>query len=1053
MSTATTPAAPVISSVSCTTGGTRPVFSLAWIIQQGYTGPFTIIVTTAGGTAVTGTASGMTPNGGTWTAGEDMNAQTTMYYVQVAVQSDPTIISDRAPLLFAPVTNITTAYDGITLSVGWTAAASAMPAGQTQIRLTTGGGSQVASVTSGTVAQFVVAPNLRKAGGTWTVKVTPVFDISSGPVSDPATVLYARPDVTAVAVVIPLETVNTTITVSGAGLPDSGDVWFIANLLQDGRAVATTAPIAGTRIGTRTWQFPAGFGIAADLAHDYAVTAALSSATAGTATGPDGSAMGLVLLTPMIDVVTTASGTDRTVTVTVLPPAGDWRISGSAISVLAPDGQPVTGGQASGTGLTHSVTLAGLTIGGAYTVIAAACRGSSTGPYTTTRLPLLTSAPALTTASLDGGVVTAAWNTVADAGVTGYRLDLVSGTGVMASGSFSGGSGSLPVPQLPAGDQGAAPSLVVTAMGSGTTGRTTGPASAALTLISEAVAVTGIAFPAAGGDVTATLSAAGQGEDGYTLELWKNGTLSQSLTSATTAVTVPAAALTDPASYTVRGRATRSNAAVKGPWSAFTPLGNIAPAGLAIAYDGATATLSWRAVEGASAYLVTGIPGSGGVLTTAPALTAAIAYASDQNPTLSVQAITGVTTGPAASAQVFAAGLYPTFAQDTAAAIIPATTPAMTAYQITIGLPQLFTTPPAAADLPAVAPFAIVEGTAPYTYALTIAGDPEALPWTFTADAVRPDLVTAWNGFLTALETATATPLAIQTVQAAIARAMPQTFVETLFFGYSFNPDKGYVDLLPGMVLRVEFEAYTSMPAGSTDQNYLNGFVTSAVARWQVGRMVKNGVTCTVLDEFVGLVTGQGGTAVPRPVPANRKVAGAGGLIDTGWSTMQQPLLRLVYPQAFPSCAQPGTPYPELNAVLLAASKLSDLEAATQAAHNGTDASARAAVLYFRGRTTLVAEIRILVNGVEQLVPLGTTLGDVLAARAQEPSAAGLPLTGIRLTRGTGPAPAGTPASYNAGGGQPLRVDWAPAANAAMTALPLMAGDRIEIGTPPAGAA
>jgi hypothetical protein len=1049
MSTATTPAAPVISSVSCTTGGTRPVFSLAWLIQQGYTGPFTIIVTTAGGTAVTGTASGMTPSGGTWTAGEDMNAQTTMYYVQVAVQSDPTIISDRAPLLFAPVTNITTAYDGITLSVGWTAAASAMPAGQTQIRLTTGGGSQVASVTSGTIAQFVVAPNLRTAGGSWTVKVTPIFDISSGPVSDPATVLYARPDVSAVAVTTPLDTVNTLITVTGANLPDSGDVWFVASLVQAGRVVATTAPLAGTHAGTRTWTMTAGFGIAADLAHDYAVTAALSSQTAGVATGPDGASMGLVLLPPTPEVVTTASGTDRTITVTITPPAGSSAINGSAISLLDAGGQPVAGGQASGTGLTHSVSPTGLTIGAAYTVIAAAGRGSSTGPYTTTGLPVLTSAPALTAATLDGGVVTASWNTVTDTGVTGYRLDLVSGTGVAASGSFSGGSGSLPVPQLPAGGQGAAPSLVVTPIGSSTTG----PASVALALISEAVAVTGIAFPAAGGDVTVTLSAAGQGEDGYALELWKNGTLSQSLTSGTTAVTVPASALTDPASYAVRGRATRSGASVKGPWSAFTPLGDIAPAGLAIAYDGATASLSWRAVDGASAYLVTGIPGSNGVLTTAPELSVAIAYASDQNPTLSVQAITGVTTGPATSAPVFAAGLYPTFAQDTAAAIIPATAPAMTAYQITIGLPQLFTTPPATADLPAVAPFAIVEGTAPYTYALTIAGDPEALPWTFTAEAVRQPLVTAWNSFLTALETATATPLAIQTVQAAIARAMPQTFAETLLFGYSFDPVNGHVDLLPGMVLRAEFEAYTTMPAGSPDQAYLNGFVTSGVARWQVGRIVKNGVTCTVLDEFVGLVTSQGGTTVPRPLPTNRKVAGAGGLIDTGWSTMQQPLLRLVYPQAFPSCAQPGTPYPELNAVLLAASKLSDLEAATEAAHNGSDASARAAVLYFRGRTTLVAEIRILVNGVEQLVPLGTTLGDVLATRAQEPATVGLPLTGIRLTRGTGPSPAGTPASYNAGGGQPLRVDWAPAANAAMTALPLMAGDRIEIGTPPAGAA
>lgn len=1049
MSTATTPAAPVISSVSCTTGGTRPVFSLAWLIQQGYTGPFTIIVTTAGGAAITGTASGMTPSGGTWTAGEDMNAQTTMYYVQVAVQSDPTIISDRAPLLFAPVTNITTAYDGITLSVGWTAAASAMPAGQTQIRLTTGGGSQVASVTSGTIAQFVVAPNLRTAGGSWTVKVTPVFDISSGPVSDPATVLYARPDVSAVAVTTPLDTVNTLITVSGAGLPDSGDVWFVASLVQAGRVVATTAPLAGTLAGTRTWTMTAGFGIAADLAHDYAVTAALSSQTAGVATGPDGASMGLVLLSPTLDVVTTASGTDRTISVTITPPAGSPAISGSAISLLGADGQPVAGGQASGTGLSHSVGPAGLTIGAAYTVIAAACRGSSTGPYTTTGLPVLTSAAALTGATLDGGVVTASWNTVTDTGVTGYRLDLVSGLGIVASGTFSGGTGSLSVPQLPAGAQGVAPSLVVTPIGSSTTG----PGSVALALISEAVAVTGIAFPAAGGDVAVTLSAAGQGEDGYALELWKNGTLSQSLTSATTTVTIPAAALADPASYTVRGRATRSNATVKGPWSTFTPLADIAPAGLAIAYDGATATLSWQAVAGASAYLVTGIPNSTGVLTTATALQVGIAYASDQNPTLSVQAISGVTTGPAAAAQLFTAGLYPTFAQDTAAAIIPATAPAMTAYQITIGLPQLFTTPPATADLPAVAPFAIVEGTAPYTYALTIAGDPEALPWTFTAEAVRQPLVTAWNSFLTALETATATPLAIQTVQAAIARAMPQTFAETLLFGYSFDPVNGHVDLLPGMVLRAEFEAYTTMPAGSPDQAYLNGFVTSGVARWQVGRIVKNGVPCTVLDEFVGLVTSQGGTTVPRPLPTNRKVAGAGGLIDTGWSTMQQPLLRLVYPQAFPSCAQPGTPYPELNAVLLAASKLSDLEAATEAAHNGTDASARAAVLYFRGRTTLVAEIRILVNGVEQLVPLGTTLGDVLATRAQEPATVGLPLTGIRLTRGTGPSPAGTPASYNAGGGQPLRVDWAPAANAAMTALPLMAGDRIEIGTPPAGAA
>jgi hypothetical protein len=86
------------------------------------------------------------------------------------------------------------------------------------------------------------------------------------------------------------------------------------------------------------------------------------------------------------------------------------------------------------------------------------------------------------------------------------------------------------------------------------------------------------------------------------------------------------------------------------------------------------------------------------------------------------------------------------------------------------------------------------------------------------------------------------------------------------------------------------------------------------------------------------------------------------------------------------------------------------------------------------------------VNNVEQYVPVGTTVGEILAERAMDPSAVNLPLTSLRLRRGIGPALVGSPAVYDVGAGAAVRLDWAPAGNAVLTGLPVLGGDKVDLG-------
>ncbi len=1051
-STTTSPIAPVLHSVTCTQAGDKPAFALTWT-SESTSLSVVINVTDAQGKAVAGTSQ-IGKNGGSWQASAILSGDQP-YYVQLSLDRAVGIVSAKALLLFVPVSGITTAYDGQRLTLSWKPL-SVVPQGFA-VLLQTAAGNQTALATVGNGIEFEVAAGIRDVAGPWSVLVTPHAPLSSGPQSAAATVYTARPLIRQARVIgstgpaAALTQLRLELEL-GATTPQSANV--VAAVRQGGEVVALSAPVQviwSDKLGTTTASVTGYF----NLGLVFEVTAALSAATAGQALGPESSGVPLLLAPPSgLQASVRVDGSQVLVTTTIEPAPGVAQPTGSVIALNGP-GLPATTGTL-GNGYSQTTTIANATIGGSYVAYAASAQGMSLSQWaggigndpgsaapSGTAYPIITTTPQLKWVKVVDGLARISWAAVPDNGVIGYLVTAMVEGAVVAQELFSGTLAVLAIT-----DNGA--SFSVAAVGA----NCTGPESAAVTALTGVASGLQASYPAAGGNCTLSWTpyeGRGAKASGYNLEIWSGEALLHSATTPDPSYLVPAGILTDAGGFSFRVSANAADGAVglRGPWTEQVPLLAAAPATLSVAYDGATLSAHWAAVVGATGYrlvlLEAGHESSTPWLVAAPASSVALPFAANKSYSLSVQAVGPGVTGPAAIAEVFQAGLYPQAAGQNVLTLIPATQPNMAAHELVIGLPQIFLTPPA--TLPAVAPFSLAAASAPYSWQLTIAGQADALPWSFSDTALRTDLLTAYNDFLSALEKATATPEGIRTVQAAIARAMPQTFAETLFYSYRFDPASGYVDLLPGMALRVEYEGYVSLPAGTADQLYLNGYVTSAVSRYPIGRGASGGASFPTLDAFVGLLTGQGGTTVPQPLVSGRKQGGAGGLIDSSTSTMSRPYLRLIYPQTFPAANQPGSPIPELTAILIAADKLSALEAATNAARAGQDASQYAGVIYFRGRATAVAEISVALDGTQQWVALGTTLGQLLATQAQEPAATALPISGLQLRRGIGPAPAGRPALYNASATTPLRVDWAPAANSGLTTLPLLGGDRITLGS------
>ena len=220
-----------------------------------------------------------------------------------------------------------------------------------------------------------------------------------------------------------------------------------------------------------------------------------------------------------------------------------------------------------------------------------------------------------------------------------------------------------------------------------------------------------------------------------------------------------------------------------------------------------------------------------------------------------------------------------------------------------------------------------------------------------------------------------------------IAEALPAPIDESLFYSAGLNAGFGlnsspFVDLLPGMRLRVDFAANQFVGPGSP----LNGLVGSGQSYFYIGR---DGNQRVVFDTFLGAIAAPETTA-----PLGQSTAS--GLSDLQAAGAPRRHYRLFYPTQLPPATAPGDSRLTRNVTLLGADTLADLKVATDAyTASGTIAGAASGNLpiiavSFRGRAVAVPEIGVYVNrrvadyrqSTLTYVPLGTTLRQLLDQQA-----------------------------------------------------------------------
>lgn len=920
--------------------------------------------------------------------------------------------SDPVPLLTTAPTGFATSYDGTVLRSAWTAVAGAT--GYTVTVLDANTPLASAGVSASESAIDVPMPRDRRYAVT--------VSVGSGGIVGP-------PAVGSVIAAVPLITrvdYDPTVGVSvewNALDSSTGATGYSLQLLEgDGPSgAAVVVPGVATGSGTIPGTLPAyrRFGVvmrataAGTLAPLGAVVPVLTATSELTAVEYDGAALSLRW-----------------------EPSSDERICGYEV-ILTVAGHPTS----------YYTTVPGFSLPGILSTaprVVVRCLGTqSIGPPCTSVTASVAARSQIASAAYDDGILIISVGAVPG---SSYRVSVFDGATEWVAQRTDATNTALAIRLDPARSYTASVRVV--------SGVAVGPPSPAAALICAPPAGVATAFAMSTAACTVSWTEVGAATGyGIRISAGPSVLVDTTVTGAGTTSYSVTARLDPTRSYVVRVRSLTNS--ISGPWSAPVDLLAAAPQNLTVGYDGAAAKLQWDPLPGALEYRASILAGGSEVAhVNTTARSAYIALPEDTSKVFQavVAALADSAIGaPCTPVALFQAGYFPSTLLTAAPYLAPANAPARAAYDIVLYLPNLFAVPPTSA-LPTTPPFVLATtAVAPFSYTLTIGKDSPA--WRFDGSEYRAAVATAYQGFLTALEGLRATPLGIATVQDAIARAMPQTFAETLYYAYGFAPVNGYADLRPGTGLRVEFEAYQYLGAVS-DAAYRNGFVAAGLADYDLGTFLRGGSWLVGLDSFIARIVAAGGMSVPTPAQNAGRTQGGGGIADTAYGQFQQPFLRVVFPITFPTQDTQGSPFPQFNAALVAAPSFGALQTATTNLRNGDTAGDGVTVLYFRGRATPRPTIQVSLDGARRTVVLGTTLGDVLASAGMRPPIVNLSYRGISLLRSRGCAiesgQVDAHSGYLVGEVWPVRVDWHPAntynAVSDRFDLPLLHGDRIFTG-------
>lgn len=1064
-----TPSAPQVTSVICQSGVSpnpaMPVtLQVVWEPTGDYTGPFTIDVQDTSGTSY-GTAVGGI-NGGIWASTTQMQAGGA--YVVIVKTSDPNVFTDKISILVTPFQSLSTSFDGTTVGVTWQNPQGPRPA-QVIIRLRpdTSPPDQDSAVIDNNGAGTIV-PNtaILPPAQTWYATVAPVTGIATGPwASPPIQILRSLPQITKVVAKKGGNEVGVTLlTPALPGYTDSQQ--FNLQLYADNLpyplfpavTVSSVKQPEGRYIVVMmredVWPLPDGFVYRFVLRQ---VNAA--------GIGPEGPRQPFPTSAPYISGISYLVGaTQDSIAVTLEGPAGISLASGAYAALI--DGTGTVKASAVLTRFSGVIPAIAKGAAAGCKVTAATVIGVATGLVADDTVAVLTDQPVLSSVVYDGTAVTAVWSSVN--GASGYTMSVWDSGQLVASGNFGQLTGTIEVPRGHL-------SVSVT----GYADRSIGGRSAKADLLVDPPAIPlGVVFNK---DGTATVTFSGVPADKSIKYQVLNGGVqvkSETLGVGVSTVNIPSNLLPQEQELNISAALvlTGGGLTATGPWTAAVPLITQPATGVTVDFDGKIANISWQPSPSlqTAGYKVTVRDSADAVQLTAvtvnisaPIDCSSLAVSGTYNVVVEPVSVAGASqTGVrSAPAPLFQPGLFLSASASAAAHISPFLDLGMSPYGIKLYFPDLFKVKPTGA-LPTGPVFTLAEAQpsdTPFAYVLTMpTGTGSA--WDFAQDAIRPAVKTAYDALLTWLDTNQATGYGIHLVTEAIGRAMPQTFAETLLYGCGLDIGAGVVNLRPGHILKVEFESYQYQGTAGGSAGFLNGFVGSNVATYEIGSGYgADGRWLLNFDSFLNDINQY--MKVPSPQPPSQpppppgQLYGAGGVVDMYYDGFPQPYGRIVYPNPFFGQGNVnGSAFPYYNVAIVTATSLQNLQAITAILRSkGTDYRS-GGVLYFRGRTMVSVCQRIWIDDAPIVAPIGYTAGNVLEMLGSRPPhiaspLANLPLKGITLRRMTNSVvsdPAAAKSGLNTGGATPVRLDWnTTAVNSApheWLDLPLMPGDKLSTG-------
>lgn len=552
-----------ITDVTCSLATQILTVSVQWDTPD--TGTLTIY--DAGGSPVEGTITSPGAGYASWQPSSPLSPAQP-YSAQVVIAQVP---SNKVPLLWNAPTAVVSVFDGQSVTLSWTAPVGFPNPGSFSITISDGTHSQV--VISPTTKVIFSPSPLLTFGEAWTVKIEPTLGVSTGPAVTAsivtATVAVASVACTANGGVGQISITPATTTYTS----------FLATLSQNGNTVLSQnlTYTHGTPMNLPVTNWPlspvGGYEI-------------VIQPVSGSATGPQGGALPVIVTAPVIVMAAVAAGSSPTVSIEMALPPGSPHSSGFSANIM---NGATNVGSSSFNGTSGTVTLTSALSAGTYVLTVSAIFGpNSSGP--SAQVNLLTTAPAITAIDNDAGIVKISFTGAT--GIPNSQVDIAVGGTVVTSAQTTTSLIQLPAPAVPftVTVRGAAPGLL-------------GPAATSLPIITAAPAVKNVTtasnLATVTVDDTATKGIANVSYQGY---LYQGETLLQGPVTAKTATGVPPTVafttqIPELSSCTVRVQALAGN--VTGPKIGSASVIDVMPEITSVVYDGTNVRVNWAKVNGA----------------------------------------------------------------------------------------------------------------------------------------------------------------------------------------------------------------------------------------------------------------------------------------------------------------------------------------------------------------------------------------------------------------------------------------------------------------------